>query len=666
MATTEDVSILRVDTGEAVKSVNDLKENVKVLKKNLGELEIGSEEYQSTLKELAINQNALKDAMHASSASMEEVSASAKGVSQSYNSLVHSMAALKEEWRATNDEARRNELGKQIAEVNQQLKDMDASVGNFQRNVGNYESGFKGVAAVFDKWGSTLKSLPPTLGPVKESIGKVGESMQLVGKQPILGIIGLLAPIIMKITSALKGNQTAMDAVKKVMASLQPVFDIVQGVMDKLAQGISKVADWFVELMKKSSGSLATIVSGAFGVGNAILQFLLTPIRTAINAFKDLSQVVKNVFSGDWSKAWESAKTAASKIGESFKQGFSFKANFEEGKNIGKQFLEGLNSLDKDAEKKGKSSGKSYAKGVKKGVEDALKDIDLEDISIEDVDIGLGKYDDKKAAEQLKQIDKVAERRKKLNSALVDDAREKEEKEYQIMAEANQRKLDLLKQFSQEAFDAMDTDAHIAYEKQIADLEVQIADDARIRKKKINEQEVADKKSTQDQLSQIAMAAASATSQILSGIADMYEQDGVTSKKEAKKIKQLRIASATIDMIQGAVTAYATAQLLGPIAGPIVGGINAAAVTTLGMMNIAKIKSTNFEGSSEGGGASVTPAAVPAPNIPTQLDSVRNVTTASEEERLNQMASPQKVYILQSDIEAAGNQSKVQVSESSF
>lgn len=663
MATTEDVSILRVDTGEAVKSVNDLKENVKVLKKNLGELEIGSEEYQSTLKELAINQNALKDAMHASSASMEEVSASAKGASQSYNSLVHSMAALKEEWRATNDEARRNELGKQIAEVNQQLKDMDASVGNFQRNVGNYESGFKGVAAVFDKWGSTLKSLPPTLGPVKESIGKVGESMQLVGKQPILGIIGLLAPIIIKITQALKGNQTAMDAVKRVMASLKPVFDVVEGVIEKLAQGVAKVADWFVELMNKSTGTLGTIVSGAFGVGNAILKFLLTPIRSAVNAFKDLSNVVKNVFSGDFKQAWEDAKKAASSIGDSIKQGFSIKANFEEGKKIGEQFIAGIKQTGKSAKETGKSVGNDYAKGVEEGIKEADIDVDIED---EELSLGLSADKKSKNEEQLKNIDKVAERRKTLNAELVDDAREKEEKEYQIMAEANQRKLELLRQFSEEAFAAMDTDAHIAYEKQIADLEVQIADDARIRKKKINDQEVADKKSTQEQLSQIVMAAASATSQILSGIADMYEQDGVTSKKEAKKIKQLRIASATIDMIQGAVTAYATAQLLGPIAGPIVGGINAAAVTTLGMMNIAKIKSTNFEGSSEGGGASVAPAAIPAPNIPTQLDSVRNVTTASEEERLNQMASPQKVYILQSDIEAAGNQSKVQVSESSF
>ena len=96
------------------------------------------------------------------------------------------------------------------------------------------------------------------------------------------------------------------------------------------------------------------------------------------------------------------------------------------------------------------------------------------------------------------------------------------------------------------------------------------------------------------------------------------------------------------------------------------GAINAGLVITTGMMNINKIKSTDPTGSSGGGSAPSAPAAVSAPSIDTTLPAVRNVTSASEEERLNRMASPQKVYILQSDIEAAGSQSKVQIEESSF
>lgn len=97
----ETIEIIRIDTGEAVKSVNDLRENVKILKERLGDLEIGTTEYQDTLEELKINQNAVKDAMYATTATMEDVSKAATGTSNSYNALVHRMAALKEELRAT-------------------------------------------------------------------------------------------------------------------------------------------------------------------------------------------------------------------------------------------------------------------------------------------------------------------------------------------------------------------------------------------------------------------------------------------------------------------------------------------------------------------------------------------------------------------------------------
>jgi hypothetical protein len=603
----EIVSILKVETGEAIKSVGDLRDNVKELKKRLNDAEIGTKEYQDTLKQLKVNQNALKDAMYATSSSLEEVSAAAQGASLSYNSLVHKMAELKEAWRATNDAATRSELAKQIAEINQQLKDMDASVGNFQRNVGNYEGSLSGLVAKFNQWGGVLKQMPPTLGAAKESIGKVGESMQLIGKQPILGIIGLLAPIIIKITESLKGNKTAMDAVKKVMASLEPVFKIVEGVIEKLAQGIAKVADWFVEMMANSKGTFSTIVAGAVGVGNSILQYLLTPIRTAVTAFKDLSNVVKNVFSGNFAQAWEDAKLAGEKIGESIKKGFSFKANFEEGKKIGEQFIAGLGDTQPTTKAKssGKSVGKSYAEGVKEGIEEEYEGF-VEDDPWTDME-----------AERAKTDALIAELQRRFD-----------EKQAALQREA--------------------------------DMEKPVEEEVDNFKKQKEEEKKQAIQGTID----VTMAAAGATAQILNGIADLYEQDEKSAEENAKKIKAMRISAATIEMLTGAVSAFVSAQTLPPPFGQIIGAINAASVIAMGSINIAKIKATDpVKGAST---TASVPAAVSAPNVETSLPSVRNVTTASEEDRLNRMASSSKVYILQSDIEAASAQSKAQVAESSF
>ena len=106
---------------------------------------------------------------------------------------------------------------------------------------------------------------------------------------------------------------------------------------------------------------------------------------------------------------------------------------------------------------------------------------------------------------------------------------------------------------------------------------------------------------------------------------------------------------------------------LGPIAGPIVGGINAAAVVAMGIANIAKIKNTDMSGNgggSNGGasGASVTPANTAyATELPATY--TRQITGASEVDALNQ---DQRVYILESDIQASNKRVEVRENESSF
>ena len=602
--TEETITILKVGTEDAVKSVNDLKENIKMLKQNLGELEIGTEAYQTTLEELKVNQNALKDAMYATTTSMEDVAAAATGASKSYNSLVHQMAALKEEWRATNDEARRNELGKQIADINQQLKDMDASVGNFQRNVGNYESGVAGIAAKFDAWGATLKQMPPTLGAAKESIGKVGETMQLVGKQPILGIIGLLAPIIMKITASLQENQTAMDAVKKLMQSLQPVFDVLSGVLEGIAQGLSKAVDWLVQFVGESDG-VKKVISSIAGVGNSILQYLLAPIKSAIAAVKGFGKIMGDVFKGNWSDIKTHAKETGQEIADAYKEGFSFKANFEEGKAAGAKFVSGV----KDNKVEANAAGKELGEEIAKGVEEGLKLADFE------------------------------------------KALAKGESRNNAKFEAEKAEIEAMNDWWTQEMESVDEEVNAMFERHVDQL---------------LESTKSKSKLTAEQIVGSTMEVANATSGLMSALADMYESDEKNAEKNAKKIKALRIASATIDMLNGAVAAFASAQTLPPPFGQIVGAANAAAVIAMGVANINKIKSTNPTGGNAPGATAPTPAVVSAPNVDTNLQSVRNVTSASEEERLNQMAKDQRVYIVSSDIEAALDGNKTRVEESSF
>ena len=154
------------------------------------------------------------------------------------------------------------------------------------------------------------------------------------------------------------------------------------------------------------------------------------------------------------------------------------------------------------------------------------------------------------------------------------------------------------------------------------------------------------------------------TSSILGSIADLYEADSENAEKNANKIKNLRIAAATIDTISGAIGAFMQASATYPPPyGQILGAIEAAAITASGVAQIAKMKSTSV---TDGNARPTTSAVASAPTISPNVSNVRTITSASEEDRLNQMAKEQRVYILASDIQASQDQIKTQVSESSF
>ena len=159
---------------------------------------------------------------------------------------------------------------------------------------------------------------------------------------------------------------------------------------------------------------------------------------------------------------------------------------------------------------------------------------------------------------------------------------------------------------------------------------------------------------------------ASSTSDILGSIADLYEKDEEGAKKNAEKVKALRIAAATIDTISGAIGAFMQASATYPPPyGQILGAIEAAAITAAGVANIAKMKATSVTDGNANANTTIS-AKTSAPTLTPNVTNVRSVTSASEEERLNRMASDQRVYILADDIQASQNQIKTQVAESSF
>ena len=569
---------VEIITADAVQNLAQLRAAIADAKGNLEGMEIAGDDYKLQLEELTKMQSLLRNALYATSGDFEGLKKASDGVGTSYNALVKRMADLKREFRATEDAARRMELAGQIKEINDQLKEMDASQGNFQRNVGNYAS--------------ALKGLPPTLGKIKKEAGDIGETLNIMGKQPILGMIGLLAPLIMKIAEGLKDNEKALAGVDKLMQSLKPVTDFLAGLLDKIADVLLTVIDEVTKFLG-NSGLLNSIIQGVMGVGNAILKFVIAPFKgvaAAIKVFKE--EGVKGI------------GNAARAFGAEMKNGVAFKENFSAGQVAADTMLSGMASRKKKAQETGKQIGKEVKKEL-------LKALDV----------------DKILAEMDKRAQRAEQRKKEMADLLdpfVDEYIAEQEKEVQAY------------------FDMLDEED--AYEKAMAEH----------RKQRLD-----------NMLSGLS-AFTSGTVDLLGSIADAYESNGELSEREEKRVKNLRIAAATISMLQGAVTAYASAQSLGVPMGPIVGAINAAAVIATGIANIAKIKATNVSRDSAPSTSAPTVAAVQAPALETAIPTTTVVNGASTEQALNNAARPQKVYMVESEAQAVGAHVQLVNDESSF
>ena len=614
----EDVTVLEVSTGQSYQNIHDLQQAIKQLKEDLKDENATAQQNAKTAADLRQAQSLLKDAMYATDKSIDEqikdsklLLASNNQLMGSYNDLVRDLAELKSQWRSATDEAERAQLAEEIKRVNDALKDMDEQTGSFKRNVGNYTDSMK----------KALKDIPSFAQPVKKAMDDVNKTMGLMSKQPILAAITLIAPVIMKITSELKKNETAQLSIQKVLKAFEPVLEAGRAIIEKIAGWISVATDRIVEFSGQHADAFKRFVAGATGVGNAILQFILTPIRQAIDAVKGLGTVISDVFTGQWGKIKEDARNTITGISDAFKRGFDFKGNFAAGKEAGEAFIAGLGASKQRAKETGVGIGTAVAEGVEEGIEQTLRLYTWEELE--------------RMREEYQQ--KEAKRWAFFNELQQQNAQDLAAIDKELAAQ-EQELIDEISAMWDE-YEA-DQRARVETERQIAEARRQVIE-----------------------------AYVYGTVSLLESLADTMEAESDGSEKVANQVKNIRIAAATIDTIAGAVKGYMAGIATIPVpswAGIALGVINAATITAAGAAQIAKIKSTNV--SKNGSSSSVTPSTMSAatPTIPTSTQQSSLVAAAYNTEQLNERTKDQRVYILQSDLEASGRQVAVRENETTF
>lgn len=667
---TQDVQVLQLSTGTSVKNVNELRQYIKALKQDLDDENASVEQNVKTAEELRAAQGALRDAMYATTktaadykaevdaiiGSQGELVKDINGQTASYNDLVHVLADLKSAWRATTDEAERAVLTEQIDKVNSKLKVMDASVGTFSRNVGNYTN-------QVSKWGETMqKGFSATAGSAKtliNPIANVTAGFKAMSATPAVAVLGLIANALTQVTAGMKSTAEGTAQLNRIFAAFKPIGDAFKRGLQEIGIQVGTLGNKIIDLLDKYD-LLSERARQRIKMQedlSALTMAQLENIKTEADlerdaaAFREMMNDKEKYTLEQRKKYYEEYRLTTLAIYKNRKElaEAAYRAEKAEHDLAGDNYkdLEKLNRLYaesvraaaelSDAERTMRRERDRVLKGDKTTTPkvdlDAAKQVGVEigEAIGEGIDEGLALHE-----VDLSRLD-----------AFIDPA-------LQARIEAEQKAA---------AEKAIIDNEMVEQEAAVLDEIDALWEDFEARRDDDLERERVRKQGMID----AAYAYAGAVSSILGSISDALDASAAGSEKHAKEIKNLRIAAAIIDTIAGAVKAY-TAALALPVGGIPLAIANAAVVTAAGMAQVAKIRNTNISRSS--GSASTTttaaPASTPPPAVPQTAQQSAIVRNAYNTERLNDRLADQRVYILQSDLEASGRQVAVRQAESTF
>ena len=386
--------IITVDTGDSNTTLKEYRQQIDNLKESMSSLDSTTEEYQEQAQELKDAQDRLNNVLREGG----DVAAHAEG---SYDQLEATMAELKAQWKATGDEAERADLGKKILDINNQLKVLDASTGDFSRNIGDYAGAFE------EAFNTCLDGMSSLDGPLGELGGNVKDLVPLIkatSQAATKGLGGVRKALI----------STGVGALVVSVGLLVSHWDDFRKLVGISDESMSKFKDTAVNTLKN-------IISGVVGVGNVIVQSLLTPIRTVIEAFKGLGNVVRDVFTGDFKSIKEDAANAISGVASTIRDGFSFKDNYNTGVEVADSIFAGINSRLKEAE----TVGEAVSEAVDTGVTNKASD----------------KADASQPTDEAEEIDnetvKILERLSQRGKSKLDLLKEQYEKERALLTQHN-------------------------------------------------------------------------------------------------------------------------------------------------------------------------------------------------------------------------------------
>lgn len=687
---TEIKKVLTIDTT----SLKEYKNHINELRGELLALQKGSEEYAEVEQEIQKETTKLNEVLKAGKTQAELVEGS-------YNKLNKELVDLRKSYKNLSEEERESASGKEmlvkIQGLDKELKNLDKSIGVNTRNVGDYGNQF---VTAFTSMGGASNILTG-------GIGKVNAAMKMLMANPIIAAIAAIVVVFMKLSDAIKGSEELTNRMNSALSTFKPIMDIVTNGMTKLAEGVVKGFELMSKAVIKTIGWLADLAEKVGWDKQADFLRGITDEMNAYNEEEKESQELakerrrineenatlekesaslrakiaeKDKYSDEqrlaWAKKWQenqkkiadnNVSLAKTELDLLTKQGQHTANNAEYEDKLSAAKVKVTNA-ERDREEAVRQSNKTIAQlniNLSKQAEN-LSDVEEETRKLIDTekewndflaqqkqqeDIAVGTLD-----RNLEFLDKDREKKLFYANLEIQDEKEKQEQIYQIKKQAYEDSIALIEDTLNNT--ALSFEEQERLQKKLSDTQWGL--------EQLNATHHAQSENTQTKTTkeQVALRMTTAAT-YMNSMANLMNNLSDLAEEGSEEQKALQIMGVTLSTLSGIVSAISGAMQLGPIAGPIVGAINSAAVLAAGITNIAKMKSTTKENNENLGGAtgasfsgvSVTPLL----NQGRDLQSLQTIPVQQETQQQDM-----RVYVVESDITNAQNTHKTKVQESSF
>lgn len=535
------------------------------------------------------------------------------------------VALMSEKFGATSVEAAN--AAKKAAELKDKIADAKALTDAFNPD------------AKFNALSSSIGGVLNGFQAYQGALGLVGVESKEVEKQ-LLAVQSAMA-----LSQGLQGLGEARDSFKQLGAVAKNVFTGIKGAIGATGIGLLVVAvgalvsNWqeLTKWVEKSFPAFAKI--GDFFKN--FRQVASGTINSVIAGFKQVAQVLGDVFRGDFSKALKDAKDVGRKMSEAYNKGFDEKDRQLKTERYIKQ-----KTFELDLEK---------AKG---------KDILDEQLKLQRKQLSLLEKGSEEYKAKLIEIEEtktaIREREQSKQDKIEEEAQKRREKRLEEQAKRDKEEREKGEKHKQELIDNAN-DLNEALRQSDANREAEKiamaqAEEERRKKglallvengkkqKAINDQELADAKKLQAQKIQ-------ATQDTLTTIANLTELFAGKSKKQQEQAfkiqKAANIANATIDTYKAVNSAIASTP-----GGPVLKGIAGAVVLSAGLLNVKKIASQQFnsESDSSGGGAGSAPTSLGGGGVTPNFSIVGN----NGQNQLTQLQqAPIQAYVVSGEMTTA-------------